>query len=423
MCYIVSAKGKGYLVRFAGTVTLLLGQFLTAYPPVGRDRTKGMPRESALENFYMVKEAGAFAKMIRRYIRNGEISKAEKAVAKMNYRSGGAVNHSILESSVSRAANGDPSHLNRLLGQMRRNARNAPTVEDYVPRMIDGRVNPTYLNAMRQSRSGRKGAMVSQASGGTAEHFDHLMRGGVASGSGSRNAHLQLSTPGINLRVDSPGGSIPNANRGVWTVPRDKGGRTPDIERYARLRSTGYKHAETPSVIHFDMPKALVADEAALKRMARSGQFMGGASTGGVEALLPGPVVRKFGRNFRQKRAGDIPEELMAESSRASVGKAPSKRAVDMPWAVDARRAKGRKSVQDQRSRYIRKNKLDADQVDLLDDMSVTRPGQALDPYFDPAAVDPRALPTKMRKRLKKMDLSELEFMDGGDQFIKKLRS
>lgn len=36
----------------------LLGQFLTAYIPVGTERNKDMNREAVLENFFIVKEAG-----------------------------------------------------------------------------------------------------------------------------------------------------------------------------------------------------------------------------------------------------------------------------------------------------------------------------------------------------------------------------
>lgn len=37
----------------------LLGQFLTAHPPIATSRDKEMYREQALENFYLIKKAEA----------------------------------------------------------------------------------------------------------------------------------------------------------------------------------------------------------------------------------------------------------------------------------------------------------------------------------------------------------------------------
>jgi hypothetical protein len=285
---------------------------------------------------------------------------------------------------------------------------------------------------MRQVRSGKKGATVSMASGGTAEGFDHLMRGGVTSTASQTGKHIHLAQPGINMASKS-------SNKGVWTVPRTRRGDTAGLDIYGGANRRVDTLQETPSIMHFDIPKALVKDEKGLRRLSAQGsQYMGGGSTDGLEYLLPGPIVKKFGRNFRQKKivrdshptlarkmaTGNLlGDAKLPESQRVAVGKAPSKRAVDMPWARKTRKDRAVKNRDLMQERYVKKHNLGDDEADLLSDL---RQSQGLgnkskiDHYADLEGVDVSKLPEKLKKQLRSR---KWEFGDDPEvlDFLKRL--
>ena len=156
---------------------------------------------------------------------------------------------------------------------------------------------------------------------------------------------------------------------------------------------------------------------------------MGGGSTGGVEYMIPGPVVNKFGRNFRQNKivAESHPElaksqavgnlyadSKLPESLRHRAGPSPSKRSVDMPWATDVRRSKAQANVGRQNTAYKKRHGLSDSEMELIDDLRFSK-NSPMEPMADLEKVDVSRLPKKLKKRLRKADWSEVE--DYGDDF------
>jgi hypothetical protein len=90
----------------------------------------------------MEKEAGAFSRTIRGYIKRGEVDKANRALQAFNLRSGGGVKPSSIHGYVQRAGEGNFKDLNAMFGRIRTSAKKIPSFEDFVPRTIGGKVNP-----------------------------------------------------------------------------------------------------------------------------------------------------------------------------------------------------------------------------------------------------------------------------------------
>jgi len=355
----------------------------------------------------MEKRASALSKYVRRLSAAGKHDEAADALYNTMMRRGGS---SLQANELRNLVRRD---VGEALNATRADLRNARTWEDYVPRTVNGEVNPTYLQAMRQMRRGAKRDRVGMISGGTTEGFDHMLRGGVASNMPAHSPHLQDAAPGINLS---------RSGRGVWTVPRARGGDSRGMDLYAAARGQFTRTPESPSIMQFDLPKALVRDEKGLRNLQAQGKFMGGGSTGGVEYMIPGPVVDKFGRNFRQNKivaeshpalarrqaTGNLySESKLPESLRHRAGPRPSKRATDLPWARSERFNRGGKN---RRMPYEQQG-LNEQEVNLA--LSIPRKGP-IDPFManlEEVRVD--ALPKKMKKRLRAADWSDVE--DFGD--------
>ena len=369
---------------------------------------------------FFEKDASAFSKLVRSYVRAGKTDKAAELLKSMGLRSGGG---GMSPAEIEMAVRSGGRHLDEALMLLRDSIKNARTWEDYVPRLIDGRVNPAYRNALRQLRRGKKSDNVGMMSGGVTGGFDHLLGGGAASHMGAATEHLQRAAPGIRMT------SAANSNRGVWTMPRARGGDSRGLDLYAGARSnySGANRGQA-SILHFDMPKALVNDEAALRRMQQAGEYTGGGSTGGVEYLLPGPVVRKFGRNFRQKKivAESHPElgtylgspnyeAKLVESKRVRTGAKPSKRSRDMPWAVSEKKRRGATNVRRELDAYSNRRGLNEQERGLLRDLRASeRNRQPLEFYNELDHVRPEKLTRRQLKRIKRGDVDgELEFVGG----------
>lgn len=371
---------------------------------------------------FIEKEASAFSKLVRGYVKAGKPDKAAELLKSMGLRSGGV---GMSPAEIDMAVRSGGKHLDDAFMLLRDGIKNAKTWEDYVPRLIGGKVNPVYRDAMRQIRRGKKRDRVGQISGGVAEGFDHLLGGGAASHMGGATKHLQRAAPGIRMAKAT------DANKGVWTMPRAKGGDSRGLDLYAGARQHYTKRRGQASVLHFDMPRALVKDEAALRRMQRAGEYTGGGSTKGVEYLLPGPVVRKFGRNFRQKKivAESHPEigrmsdarrtpnyeAKLPESRRVQTGAKPSKRSRDMPWAVSENRRRGAKNMRRELDAYSSKRGLNEEERMLLSELSHSeRAKRPLEPLFELDNVRPEKLTTRQLKRIKRSDThGDLEFIGG----------